>query len=656
MSTISTGTSPSTAFNVNADTTGQFVVQTGASPTTALTINTSQALGVGSSASFGSSGQILTSNGSGAAPSWTQTYGTGGTTASGSVTLTSASAGSQSITPTGFGQFVKLPDATTLTSKASHVYTLANAGDFPLRIFNNSNSTLGFIPPRQTCIVGLSDNSTAAGVWALSNYSLFGQTIGKSFTGLSAASSNQNYQVVLDSNRTLFIIGGCPSTSAAVNTYAVVYDSSTNTWGTPTLVFTGASAVNFSTASLISTDKTLVIYTTSASGQTVSGVVLTTSGSTITVGSATTSGGAGVSLGTNFYTDILVVGSSYAIVAGSGVNTYAIAFTVSGTTVSVGAWVALGFTVAIYGGFVINSTTFMIYGNNGTQDVAQPVISSGTTLNLGSSVILGVEANGWGQVFPISSGARQLFISYDGSIITAAVVSLSGSIATASTQTLSSAFSGANVMNGLAVAISGSTALMAYPSASSTLSYVVLTDSSGTISAGTPVTYTISQASTPAAILMATSGTNASFAILTTTTAVYEYHFVSFATTTPVLSSYIGAQSGLTTAGSYPLIAQRPTITTFYQRYIKNITAYNDRRFYNSAGTVAYVTALTTGASGLGAILATTNNAVPMPNTSLLNVPLNNTNAQGTYLLCGLPNASNTNFTQVYIVKYEFIT
>ena len=38
--------------------------------TTALTLNTSGAIGVGSSPSYGSSGQALLSNGSGAAPSW----------------------------------------------------------------------------------------------------------------------------------------------------------------------------------------------------------------------------------------------------------------------------------------------------------------------------------------------------------------------------------------------------------------------------------------------------------------------------------------------------------------------------------------------------------------------------------------------------------
>lgn len=43
--------------------------------TPALTMNTSAALGVGSSPSYGTSGQVLTSQGSGAAPQWSTPSG-----------------------------------------------------------------------------------------------------------------------------------------------------------------------------------------------------------------------------------------------------------------------------------------------------------------------------------------------------------------------------------------------------------------------------------------------------------------------------------------------------------------------------------------------------------------------------------------------------
>lgn len=69
MSTISVGTSSGSAFNVSSDTTGALVLQTN-NGTTALTLNTAQAVGVGSTPSYGTSGQVLTSAGSAASPTW----------------------------------------------------------------------------------------------------------------------------------------------------------------------------------------------------------------------------------------------------------------------------------------------------------------------------------------------------------------------------------------------------------------------------------------------------------------------------------------------------------------------------------------------------------------------------------------------------------
>jgi len=70
MSTISTSTTTTTGYVVTSDTTGTLVIQTGATPTTAVTVNGSGAIGVGSSPSYGTSGQVLTSGGSGVAPTW----------------------------------------------------------------------------------------------------------------------------------------------------------------------------------------------------------------------------------------------------------------------------------------------------------------------------------------------------------------------------------------------------------------------------------------------------------------------------------------------------------------------------------------------------------------------------------------------------------
>ena len=104
----------------------------------------------------GTSGQYLQSAGAGAAPTWATpaTAPSGGATASGSVTLTSSSAAGQYITSTAFNQTVTLPDATTMTKNPT-VFTIQNAGQYPLKLLDNAGNKLGFIYPGITALIGL---------------------------------------------------------------------------------------------------------------------------------------------------------------------------------------------------------------------------------------------------------------------------------------------------------------------------------------------------------------------------------------------------------------------------------------------------------------------------------------------------------------------
>jgi len=70
MSTIAAGTTSTTGLVQTSDTTGNLVLQVNGT-TPSLTLNTAGAHGVGSSPSYGTSGQFLTSQGSAAAPTWT---------------------------------------------------------------------------------------------------------------------------------------------------------------------------------------------------------------------------------------------------------------------------------------------------------------------------------------------------------------------------------------------------------------------------------------------------------------------------------------------------------------------------------------------------------------------------------------------------------
>jgi hypothetical protein len=67
MSTISSGTTLTTGYVVTSDTTGNLLFETVGSER--FRIGTAGQWGIGG-ANYGTSGQVLTSNGSGAAPSW----------------------------------------------------------------------------------------------------------------------------------------------------------------------------------------------------------------------------------------------------------------------------------------------------------------------------------------------------------------------------------------------------------------------------------------------------------------------------------------------------------------------------------------------------------------------------------------------------------
>jgi hypothetical protein len=72
---ITAGNATNNGTSISSDTSGVLELKTGSTPTTALTIGTSGQVGVGSTPSYGTSGQVLTSQGSSAAPVWATASG-----------------------------------------------------------------------------------------------------------------------------------------------------------------------------------------------------------------------------------------------------------------------------------------------------------------------------------------------------------------------------------------------------------------------------------------------------------------------------------------------------------------------------------------------------------------------------------------------------
>lgn len=253
--------------------------------------------------------------------------GLGGASITGSTTLVATSPSALLVTPTGPGLYAWLPSATTC-QKGALQQIVHNVGEYDYGVKDFAGTILGWIRPGATAVVSLIDNTTAAGVWAISNLSKVGTTATR--TALSIVGIGSPTRVTIDTNRTMLLV------KALSGLYAFVYDSSTLSWST-TLLRAGSSVV-FG-AVLSAANQVLLI---SAIGTAFEAMTLTLSGVTVTLNSGTkataTLGNASISL-----SPPQAVGLSWVFASaggGSASPAYALevrAVSVSGTTPTLGA-------------------------------------------------------------------------------------------------------------------------------------------------------------------------------------------------------------------------------------------------------------------------------------------------------------------------------
>jgi len=514
MSSISAGTSAGTALVSTGDTTGALVFKTGGSATTAMTIGADQSVTFAGAVSG--------------------TPGSGGTTASGSVVLTSASAGAQSITTTAYGQSVTLPSATTL-SKGACLYTINNLGAYPLKIINNAGSTLGFVIPNNPVTVGLANNSTTAGTWSLTGADPFAVTAQTYSTALYNLKLFESYRsVIIDSTRTLFLL----TTGSNTNIYGIIFNSSTNIWGSVTLIRT--TALTRMAAILSATDQVLVTSIDSTTG--FEAVVLTLSNTSITVGAAATATLSAGEAGTETAFNLAAVGASWVCgYAVTGANQLR-ALTISGTTVTIGSATVLNGTTGqkIYLYAMSSSVVMVLSNTNASTFFATPYTISGTTITAGTGATYATTSANSYRVQPISSGARLAVVICNTAATSAIglIISLSGTIASISTVTLATIVGAASI-NGGAILVSGSK-LIFVPKQLSNIN--ILTDSSGTASAGTSVPCLGNWDVVNAVSVNATTNL-ATFLCQVGTAAEMARVVVNFSSASPTISAY-DAQKG----------------------------------------------------------------------------------------------------------------
>lgn len=518
MSSISAGTTTGTALVSTGDTSGNLVLQTNGG-TSALTLNTAQAIGVGSSPSFGTSGQALISNGNTAPPGWgtlgaasggtgltspgtagnvltsngsawvssaPTSAGSGGTTATGNVTLTNTSPGAQSVTPAGFGGFVKLPDATTMT-KAAINFNIRNAGDFPLKIIDNASNILGFIYPKMSASVGCADNSTAAGVWVVEGTEPIGYVMSYLNTSIRYVAPCACF--ALDDSRQFLLWQEFSTTSL----YAVVYDSNTGAFGSATLVASSAGGTGTLAAAIKMTANSVLVAYTSAGAI---GRVLSISGTTITVNAASS---AATSTANVNYPSLTLIGSTYIFdkTPGANLNSYLHAITVSGTTVTVGTEVTASGGIATINTspgvptvYQVTSSSFLrlsVYGSVAVY--AQAFSISGTTITAGSLLTIATTSgyNTYAKTFAV--GSQWAIVYADSSNQpSCSIISVSGTTCSASTvNAVTGSITNAQSMDAV---VSGNKIIFGCVTGSApyNIEFNIVTNSSGTASKGTQIT------------------------------------------------------------------------------------------------------------------------------------------------------------------------
>ena len=228
----------------------------------------------------------------------------GATTTSSAVdiTLTSSSTQVQNITMTATGKSVILPNATTLTTKGAPIFVINNQGLNPIAIKNNGGFILNELAANANLYLTLNDNATANGSWSSTSTNFFLGTseytnVITGTTGVGSIGSNAqgNFFYGISSSKissTSAIITYQKGTSQR-DVYGVVvsYSGTTITVNSEVLLYNGSSTAATNANVLMLDSTSGFLFVSRASNSVV--VPFTISGTSITAGTASSTFGVG---------------------------------------------------------------------------------------------------------------------------------------------------------------------------------------------------------------------------------------------------------------------------------------------------------------------------------------------------------------------------
>lgn len=298
-------------------------------------------------------------------------------------------------------------------------------------------------------------------------------------SAINSSATNTFYfqSVSLDGTSELFMIYG------NVSAHAVIWNSSTNTFGTPILVRTANVGGAVQTVALAKISSTAVLICSLAANTALETVVLTVSGSTITVGTALATTLAANSSLITPNTRLVTVGSSYVL------NYYTTAdslpkfraITVSGSTPSIGSELAYagGTLATMHHSYAQSASTLLHFSMTASSTIyALPIAVSGTTLTAGTAATVSTTGPSFMVTGALSNSRYALY--YLNTTGRGAVVSVAGSVASISTAGTTMAIAG----TGPAMQVFGNQAFVLTGGTSGD-SINVITDTSGTATLGT---------------------------------------------------------------------------------------------------------------------------------------------------------------------------
>lgn len=460
-------------------------------------------------AQSGNAGKFVTTNGTTA--SWAYA---GISTINATVTTSTTLTGSYIYVPvamTALGQSVTLPDATTLSNGGPQYIIDNTLGGYPVGIRDSAGTLLMAVAAGGEGYVSLKSNATAAGVWSITGTNLEPGliTIDNTFSSTYASTVLKPF-VALDDNKSIHFL------ALASGFAAVVVDKTTGAVGTPVTVSATASMVPRTVFKITST--TAMLFYSSTTG-TLIGVVLSLSGATTlavgTPSSTLTAAGVAVEdfsgapkIAQLDSTHYLL---SYATATGAGTTSVAALEVTAGTTATWGTPVniiAANNVADSTTTYALTATTGLVAFSNNVTNLHNVVVVSvaGTACTVNTPIALGL--NGALTSPPASCLLGPTKVLFCANTTYAQVVTISGVTATAGTALnvdgtggaiLTYTSDSATRYNPHLWPISANSAGLWYLDSSGVSRVVVLSESGGTVTKGTILYRSISQAASNSA-------------------------------------------------------------------------------------------------------------------------------------------------------------